>query len=68
MVKFLKSIIEKSKEFSKETDHAYSHNNFQAATTAAITYEPALLNLIGLSVGSGKSWIEAFVTSLSPME
>ena len=28
MEKFAKNIIEKSKEFSKETDHAYSHNNF----------------------------------------
>jgi hypothetical protein len=25
---FLKDVIKKSKEFSKDTDHAYSHNNF----------------------------------------
>ena len=25
---FLNEIIKKSKEFSKETEHAYSHNNF----------------------------------------
>jgi hypothetical protein len=65
---FLKDVIKKSKEFSKDTDHAYSHNNFQAATTATITYDPALLNIIGLITGSGKSWIEAFVIALSPME
>ncbi len=57
MVKYLKSIIEKSKEFSNDTGHAYLHNNFQAATAAAITYDPALLNLVGLFTGSGKSWI-----------
>ena len=68
MEKFAKNIIEKSKEFSKETEHAYSHNNFQAAVTAAITYEPASLNLIGLTTGSGKSWVEAFVIALNPVE
>jgi hypothetical protein len=68
MEAFLNNIIKKSKEFSKDTDHAYSHNNFQAATTAVITYEPASLNLIGLTTGSGKSWIEAFTVGLNPTE
>ena len=37
----LKRIIKKSKEFSRETENTYSHNNFQAGLTAAITYNPA---------------------------
>ena len=57
MEAYFKDVIKKSKEFSKETNHAYTNNNFQAATTATITYEPASLNLIGLTTGSGKSWI-----------
>ena len=68
MEAFLKNIIKKSKEFSTDTDHAYSHNNFQAGVTAAITYDPAQLNLIGLTTGSGKSWVEAFVIALKPVE
>ena len=68
MEAFLKNIIQKSKEFSKDTEYAYSHNNFYAGVTASITYEPALVNLIGLTTGSGKSWIEAYVIALSPME
>ena len=63
---FLKRIIKKCKEFSRETENTYSHNNFQAGKTAAITYDPASLNLIGLTTGSGKSWVEAFVVALSP--
>ena len=61
-------MIKKSKEFSKETEYAYSHNNFQAAKTTSITYNPASLNLVGLTTGSGKSWIEAFLIALNPME
>ena len=68
MEAYLKTIIKKNKEFSKDTDHAYSPNNFQAATTASITYNPAELNLIGLTVGSGKSWVEAFTIALSLTE
>ena len=64
----LKDIIKKSKEFSIDTYHAYSHNHFQAGVTATITYDPAQLNLIGLTTGSGKSWVEAFVIALKPVE
>ena len=68
MEAYLKDIILKNKEFSKDTNHAYSPNNFQAGATAVITYEPADITLIGLTVGSGKSWIGAFTIALSPME
>ena len=66
MEAFFRKTIEKSKEFSKESDHAYLHNNFQAGVTAAFNYDPASVNLIALTTGSGKSWLEAFTISLNP--